>query len=878
MGIEPGLRVLPVGIRSEAGVRAESARRPLPYVADHLPAPGGGVPFRAGPYIRAAQRACVELGPLGGGRRFTPGEAAFGACRRIESGCGFPLRLGRQAAPRPATVSHSLMPVHVDDRPIGLEGYPTVKFAPLPTTLLATPVCRLLGFGCGAPHPSLVGPQLPASVAGVTNKGGKLPLGHGAPRDAEGRDHDWVRPLLVVEYEWLAGDGPEEERAPHNLYVTQQRARGRSCGQHAGERRGRIAMSLPRVGESLVVHVLVEDRIESEVEQLGVASPMGQAVEDAVSYLRHVGEGVLAGRQRQIPSRVMSNGCGVPKSVAVGPDRRFTQGVPKHPLFLEPSYVTNLPEEGVYDREARPDELGVVEIDHEIDRAFPRVDDPRREGLGLQHDPYSNPIKRDRCSLTRSSIRSYAPPVLHIRHRRPIMSLPRRSLLGGVAASAAAWLLAKQGAAAPRAASVALLKARSDHPKPATFDRLDEAWYRRSIARLQERLQDMGLEGAVLSDGWNLIYFTGLFHTTTERPFSLWVPAKGEGLCWFHPGLDRDLISSWWIKEAETYFDLKHARDAFPNKGVVREGDAVDLSRWLWEGLRKRGVANGTVGVDSSITEELRAVVSQVVPRVSLKEVGDTCERFRMVKTPEEVALTQRSYGYFDRIQAFARDLILDKGTSLTDSEVATASTRYGIDLIMKDIKHDGRPHTAVGIEVDIECRTGPATAYPHPNQFFYKRVERGDALQVAGVVNIGGYGGELYRAYQIAPYDTHREKVWEVHTESARLQQEASIAGVSCSHVAKLVHDYQVKMGMQKYIYHRPGHGEGTEGHQPPYIALGDFTTLEEGMMFSNEPGLYDPENGFGYNHSDNVLVTAKGGVPQSSVPLTKEWCLLRL
>jgi len=156
--------------------------------------------------------------------------------------------------------------------------------------------------------------------------------------------------------------------------------------------------------------------------------------------------------------------------------------------------------------------------------------------------------------------------------------------------------------------------------------------------------------------------------------------------------------------------------------------------------------------------------------------------------------------------------------------------------------------------------------------------VKKGDAIQVAGVVTIGGYGGELYRAYQIAPWDAHREKVWDVHSESCRIQQEQSRAGVSCSHVAKAVHDHQVKSGMQKYIYHRPAHGQGMEGHQPPYVALGDFTTMQAGMTFSNEPGLYDPENGFGYNHSDCVLVTAGGGIPMGSVPMTKEWCFLKL
>jgi len=67
-------------------------------------------------------------------------------------------------------------------------------------------------------------------------------------------------------------------------------------------------------------------------------------------------------------------------------------------------------------------------------------------------------------------------------------------------------------------------------------------------------------------------------------------------------------------------------------------------------------------------------------------------------------------------------------------------------------------------------------------------------------------------------------------------------------------------------------------EGHQPPWLALGDYTVLEEGMMFSVEPGLYDSERGFGYNPSDNLLVTKKKGILMSSVPYSREWMILKL
>jgi Xaa-Pro aminopeptidase len=48
--------------------------------------------------------------------------------------------------------------------------------------------------------------------------------------------------------------------------------------------------------------------------------------------------------------------------------------------------------------------------------------------------------------------------------------------------------------------------------------------------------------------------------------------------------------------------------------------------------------------------------------------------------------------------------------------------------------------------------------------------------------------------------------------------------------------------------------------------------------MTFSVEPGLYDPERGFGYNPSDSLLVTKQKGVLQGSVPYTKEWMILKL
>ncbi len=58
----------------------------------------------------------------------------------------------------------------------------------------------------------------------------------------------------------------------------------------------------------------------------------------------------------------------------------------------------------------------------------------------------------------------------------------------------------------------------------------------------------------------------------------------------------------------------------------------------------------------------------------------------------------------------------------------------------MHDVAHDGRAHSAAGVSIECSVRTGMATACPHPNQFFYEWIQRGQAIQFSGVmVRIGG-------------------------------------------------------------------------------------------------------------------------------------------
>jgi Xaa-Pro aminopeptidase len=420
-------------------------------------------------------------------------------------------------------------------------------------------------------------------------------------------------------------------------------------------------------------------------------------------------------------------------------------------------------------------------------------------------------------------------------------------------------------------------------PPPADYDRLPLAWNRRTVQRFKDLLADRDIEAFLVRDPLNTIYLTGYWHTTTERPEATFMNGDDNAPWFLYPGLDRDLIKSWWFGGGEMYFDYHHAEGAYPHEGKVFQGAKVDLFEFLLEGIRKHGVQGTRIGLDGELYPSQLAKVEKILPGVEFVDVSDVLIGMRQVKTPEELALWRRSYLYQDRAHAFARDYILTHGTDVTDYEVATATTLWINDQLYSDLNlADGAVHHGVKSQVGIYVRVGPVTGVPHPNQPYYNRIGRGMALQVAGISSIGGYGHENYRPFIIADeggrFDTHMQKLWTVSRNCCDMQRELSVEGVTCSRVAHEIHKYQVKEGVQQYIYHRPAHGAGVEGHQSPYVALGDDTVMERNMCFSEEPGLYDPQHGCGFNWSDTIVVGEKSGYRMSQVPYSEEWCWIRL
>lgn len=287
------------------------------------------------------------------------------------------------------------------------------------------------------------------------------------------------------------------------------------------------------------------------------------------------------------------------------------------------------------------------------------------------------------------------------------MSFSRRHFIKKMGMGLAAVGLAAENLACSSSiqkyGSEKLLLEKPDFPEPAPVgtSRLSLSWYKDTVRRLKEKISKKGIDAILLGSDTNMVYFTGCFRGSGERSTWAFFPVQeNDTVYWFAPGIDRDLITSWWCTEYEYYFCYPHAENGFPNKGQVVQGKSVDLFEWMLKGLKNHGFQGKTIGIDIHLHPDFLKKIKLVLPDTSFIDISEDCLRMRMIKTPEEIALTQRAYRYFDKVHAFARDYIFERGTDATDFEIGQALQAYGIQLMMKDIDYDGTPHKGVGMEM----------------------------------------------------------------------------------------------------------------------------------------------------------------------------------
>jgi Xaa-Pro dipeptidase len=160
----------------------------------------------------------------------------------------------------------------------------------------------------------------------------------------------------------------------------------------------------------------------------------------------------------------------------------------------------------------------------------------------------------------------------------------------------------------------------------------------------------------------------------------------------------------------------------------------------------------------------------------------------------------------------------------------------------------------SAGYRGQIGLRSSWAHAVAHNIE-----LRAGDVLVTETSAPIWGYNAELERAMVIGPPTDEMRRLFDHAVAAQRAAFDAIRPGATCADVDGAVMRYFERNDLLRYWRQHTGHAIGLRNHEAPFLDVGDHTTLEPGMVFTIEPGLYDSAIG-GFRHSDTVVVTEDG------------------
>ncbi|MBI3998769.1 MAG: aminopeptidase P family protein, partial [Armatimonadetes bacterium] len=269
---------------------------------------------------------------------------------------------------------------------------------------------------------------------------------------------------------------------------------------------------------------------------------------------------------------------------------------------------------------------------------------------------------------------------------------------------------------------------------------------------------------------------------------------------------------------------LRRAHDRLGAAGRISVGDTMraDFLLLLQERWRKSGFVPGA---------EVMAPV-------------------RMIKTPDEIEAMRRS--------AATADVAVDAAFAACKPEITELAVTRAI-------------HEAFGAQGVPEVSfatvgSGSNSAYPHHSSSD-RQLRAGEPVLVDLGGRLGGYSSDITRmAYLGEPSARYRD----IHTiveHAVRAGMDAVKPGAPLAAVDRAARAVIETAGYGRSFTHRTGHGIGITGHEPPSVTHLNEMPIQEGMVFSVEPGIY-LEGEFGVRLEEIVVVTAKGAERLSRLP----------
>jgi Xaa-Pro aminopeptidase len=342
------------------------------------------------------------------------------------------------------------------------------------------------------------------------------------------------------------------------------------------------------------------------------------------------------------------------------------------------------------------------------------------------------------------------------------------------------------------------------------------------LENLRGKLQDKGLDSLLVSTPENRRYLSG-----------------------FTGSAGYLVISSDLAILATDFRYVEQAGNQCPDFQVVKTG-----SDWSWlldlqreHRMKKLGFEGQhmTVATYRQLSE-----ASQELPSVDKPDLISTSgmvEELRTVKDTDELALLQKAIDVADAaMQAISATLKVGD----TEKEVA-----WQLEKAMRDFGADS-------LSFDTIVAAGPNGAMPH-----HRPSDRPIALREPVVIDmgamVGGYCSDITRTFCVGEPDEMFRKVYDIVLGSQLAAIATVRAGMSGGEADELSRVVISEAGYGDNFGHSLGHGVGMAVHEYPRVGPKSGHHLEEGMVFTVEPGIY--LSGWGGVRIEDVVILDNSG-----------------
>ena len=377
------------------------------------------------------------------------------------------------------------------------------------------------------------------------------------------------------------------------------------------------------------------------------------------------------------------------------------------------------------------------------------------------------------------------------------------------------------------------------------------------LSRFQKELQDNHMDGALVVQRVDLIYFAG-----TAQNSVLYVPAQGEPLL---------LVKKF----------MPRARQETPLKNIRPLASTRDIPKHLTDVYGRLPKVLG-FELDVMPVNEFRYYES-MFPSQTHQDASPSILRVRMIKSAWEIEQMQHTAEITRRTFEFMRRHIAPGLTEMEFAGLFEAYARklgHGGQLRVRNYQTEGYSwHVLSGtsggmIGVLDSPASGEGTSLAFPCGAGYKKLNAGEPVMVDFASVMNGHHLDETRMFAI---DTMPDEAMKACEAALKIHQDALKTirpGMTAHDLYTRTVEIAASMGYRDNYLGIPGHqvsfvghGIGLEMVELPLIAKGKHTVLAPGMTFALEPKLVF-ENRFIAGIESVFLVTENGARLISQVP----------